>query len=312
MELNEEDPDQVRIKNYVIDPAHMQGTGEALFDFLADCIQDAVVTFGDESASLAEPIHLGFTFSFPCQQTSINAGKLLRWTKGFTATGVEGQDVVTLLQDALRRRDVHVHVEAVVNDTVGTLMARRRAEPRTIAGVILGTGTNGCYVEDLSRLAKWSGEPRTGRMCVNMEWGNFGRDAASRALLPLADADAALDAASLNPGEQIFEKLVGGMCGAAPPSTSRLPLMTSPAPRTPPVGGVRHGMPYRPPPAVTGASSGPADPPPVRAGGARAAQVPRRGGEALLPRGGGRRAGAGGDGGPHPGAGRPTPHTHAL
>ena len=28
MELNEEDPDQVRIKNYVIDPAHMQGPGE--------------------------------------------------------------------------------------------------------------------------------------------------------------------------------------------------------------------------------------------------------------------------------------------
>jgi hexokinase len=211
VELNESEPDRVRIKNYVIDPAHMQGTGEALFEFLAECIKDSVVSFGDESASLAEPIHLGFTFSFPCQQTSINAGTLLRWTKGFTATGVEGQDVVAMLQAALVRLDVHVHVEAVVNDTVGTLMARRRGEPNTVAGIILGTGTNGCYIEDLARLPKWAGSPRAGRMCVNMEWGNFGRDPASRALLPLTPADVALDAASLNPGEQIFEKLVGGM-----------------------------------------------------------------------------------------------------
>ena len=189
----------------------MVGTGESLFEFLAACIQESIVSFGDERASLEEPVHLGFTFSFPCQQTSINAGTLLRWTKGFTATGVEGQEVVALLQDALRRLDVHVHVEAIVNDTVGTLMAHRRSDPRTVAGIILGTGTNGCYIEDLARLPKWAGSPRAGRMCVNMEWGNFGRDPASRALLPLTPADVALDAASLNPGEQIFEKLVGGM-----------------------------------------------------------------------------------------------------
>lgn len=32
---------------------------------------------------------LGFTFSFPVNQTAINAGTLITWTKGFSASGVE-------------------------------------------------------------------------------------------------------------------------------------------------------------------------------------------------------------------------------
>ena len=48
-----------------------------------------------------------------------------RWTKGFSTTGVEGEDVVLLLQRALELRNVHVTVAALANDTVGTLMACR-------------------------------------------------------------------------------------------------------------------------------------------------------------------------------------------
>ena len=36
----------------------------------------------------------------------------------------QGRDVVDMLHAALRKLDVHVHVDALVNDTVGTLMAR--------------------------------------------------------------------------------------------------------------------------------------------------------------------------------------------
>ncbi|KAF1874385.1 hypothetical protein Lal_00008593 [Lupinus albus] len=43
-------------------------------------------------------------------------------------------------------------------------------------------------------------------MVINMEWGNF-----RSSHLPLTEYDQALDAESLNPGEQIFEKLISGM-----------------------------------------------------------------------------------------------------
>jgi len=51
-------------------------------------------------------IPLGFTFSFPCKQEGLSSARLVSWTKGFKCSGVEGQDVVELLKDAIDRRNV--------------------------------------------------------------------------------------------------------------------------------------------------------------------------------------------------------------
>ncbi len=51
---------------------------------------------------------LGFTFSFPCYQEGLASARLVRWTKGFKCSGVEGEDVVQLLTDAINRRGVRV------------------------------------------------------------------------------------------------------------------------------------------------------------------------------------------------------------
>ena len=52
----------------------------------------------------------------PVEQTAINAGKLLTWTKGFAAQNAIGHDVVRLLQDAFDRKHIHVQCSALVND----------------------------------------------------------------------------------------------------------------------------------------------------------------------------------------------------
>lgn len=49
---------------------------------------------------------LGFTFSFPCKQEGLASARLTGWTKGFKCSGVEGEDVVELLQAAVTRRGV--------------------------------------------------------------------------------------------------------------------------------------------------------------------------------------------------------------
>lgn len=79
-------------------------------------------------------MELGFTFSFPLRQTALNAGVLTTWTKGFAASGVVGHDVCALLHAALARLGLgaRVRVAALLNDTVGTMVAgayeqRRRA-----------------------------------------------------------------------------------------------------------------------------------------------------------------------------------------
>lgn len=53
---------------------------------------------------------------FPVEQTALDAGKLLTWTKGFAAKHAVGNDVVRLLQDAFDRKHMHVCCSALVND----------------------------------------------------------------------------------------------------------------------------------------------------------------------------------------------------
>ena len=42
-------------------------------------------------------------------------------------------------------------------------------------GVILGTGSNGCYMERASRVTHWeAAHERVQDVCVDIEWGAFG------------------------------------------------------------------------------------------------------------------------------------------
>lgn len=73
-----------------------------LFDHIAECIHK----FMSNHDLLKEKIPLGFTFSFPCKQIGLNHAILTQWTKGFKCEGVEGEDVVRLLHEAIKRRGV--------------------------------------------------------------------------------------------------------------------------------------------------------------------------------------------------------------
>ncbi len=185
---------------FKLEPEHVSTTGDALFGAVARFIRSFL-----DSRGLTGSYPLGFTFSFPIRQHSIRRGELILWTKGWTASGVEGRDVVALLDRALKDQGVvGVRVVSLNNDTTGTQMARAYLDPACDAGCILGTGTNICYREQVSRIP--GPLPGYGRehMIVNMESGNFNRG------LPRHRYDAALDARSENPGAQWEEKMVSG------------------------------------------------------------------------------------------------------
>ncbi|KAL8537699.1 hypothetical protein ACS0TY_012735 [Phlomoides rotata] len=217
----------------------MSGSSDALFDYIAE----KLASFVDEEEKLynqppGKERELGFTFSFPCMQTSINSGTLIRWTKGFSIDDAVGQDVVDELTKALKRKRVDMRVAALVssffvqkfcvqvlfsdcldafffcdddlpqvNDTIGTLAGGKYVNKDVSMAVILGTGSNAAYVERAQAIPKWHGPlPESGDMVINIEWGNF-----RSSCLPLTEYDHATDVESLNPGEQIFEKIISGM-----------------------------------------------------------------------------------------------------
>lgn len=74
-----------------------------LFDHIGQCLADFLE---EHDLKDCKELPLGFTFSFPVQQENLTAGRLINWTKGFNAKGVEGQDVVQFLRDACNRRKV--------------------------------------------------------------------------------------------------------------------------------------------------------------------------------------------------------------
>ncbi|KAI4680012.1 uncharacterized protein J4E88_005902 [Alternaria novae-zelandiae] len=207
-------------------------TSKELFSFLAKQIEAFLKLHHEEhyagtlrrrEGKAGEPedeeiFNLGFTFSFPVQQIGINKGMLMRWTKGFDIQDAVGKDVCALLQQEIDELHLPVKVAALVNDTVGTLMARSYTSPGktgTLLGAIFGTGTNGAYVEKLEKVKKMSKDTSdgaydksTGEMIVNTEWGSFDN---SLRTLPNSPYDVQLDKDSVNPGIQMFEKRVSGM-----------------------------------------------------------------------------------------------------
>ncbi|NXK63094.1 HXK3 protein, partial [Sylvietta virens] len=189
---------------YVIPVTIMQGTGEALFDHIIDCIID----FQSKQKLVTDKLPLGFTFSFPCQQVGLDKALLLTWTKGFSASGCVGQDVVQLLREAARRKQhLGMQVVALVNDTVGTMMACGYDDPKCETGLIVGTGTNACYMEEMKNVGTVEGDQ--GRMCINMEWGAFGDNGCLDHIF--THFDKVVDETTINPGKQRFEKLISGM-----------------------------------------------------------------------------------------------------
>lgn len=204
------------------------GTSKDLFLFLARQIEaflrihhnehfEAHLRRKRDGNSEEDLFDLGFTFSFPVRQLGINSGTLIRWTKGFDIPDAVGHDVCALLQSAIDDLHLPVRVAALVNDTVGTLMARSYTSPGetgTMLGAIFGTGTNGAYVEKLDKITKLQKmkdahyETASGEMIINAEWGSFDNHLS---VLPSTVFDRELDADSNNPGVQMFEKRVSGM-----------------------------------------------------------------------------------------------------
>ncbi|XP_077221261.1 hexokinase 3 [Tasmannia lanceolata] len=185
----------------------MFGTTEELFDFIAS----GLAKFAQkESGSFHMPSgrkrEIGFTFSFPVRQTSIDSGILIKWTKGFAVKGTAGKDIVACLNEAMERQGLDMRVSALVNDTVGTLAGAHYWDNDVMVAVILGTGTNACYLERMDSIPKLQGQRHSsGRTIINTEWGAFSNG------LPLTEFDKDMDDASINPGEQIFEKTISGM-----------------------------------------------------------------------------------------------------
>ena len=195
------------VEYYTVVEATRLGPGEALFDFLAQCIAD----FIQENKLGTNELPLGFTFSFPMEQQGLDAAELVAWTKSYNAAGVVGQNVVKMLSDAIKRHgNLKVNVVAILNDATGTLVKGAYDDPDTAISLILGTGCNGAYLEAADKVLNWhsSRDEHVQEVIIDPEFGAFGDNGCIDFVK--TDFDKELDANSLLPGGYTFEKYLAG------------------------------------------------------------------------------------------------------
>ncbi|ERT00490.1 hypothetical protein HMPREF1624_03863 [Sporothrix schenckii ATCC 58251] len=195
---------------------------EPLFDWVATQIGEflrARQALGPDAAQKAA-LSLGFTFSFTCTQTSLAAGTLLHWDKGWDIPSALGRDPCAMLQAATDAQRLPVHVAALANDSVGSLLTRAYTSSgpgvTTLTCVIVGTGTNAAYVEKRQNVQRNHGADhradhraaQTAVVAMNTEWGCM--DDGMR-VLPRTRFDDMVDAQSTDGGLQMLEKRVSGM-----------------------------------------------------------------------------------------------------
>ena len=90
-------------QEYRLEDELKTGEGDALFDFIAECLGNFIEKHKLEGTA-ENPLQLGFTFSYPAHQDYIDHGKLVTWTKGFEVKDVEGKDAAGLLREAMAKR----------------------------------------------------------------------------------------------------------------------------------------------------------------------------------------------------------------
>ncbi|KAK9367434.1 hexokinase-domain-containing protein [Lipomyces kononenkoae] len=194
---------------YHMPPGMKTGTSEQLWDYIAECLEAFLQSHHPDEA--LHELSLGFTFSYPCSQTAIDNGVLQRWTKGFDIDGVEGHDVQPMFEAALKRKNVPIHVTALINDTTGTMVASNYTDPETQMGCIFGTGCNAAYFDVVKNIPKLEGlvdlDPET-PMAINCEWGAFDNE---HVILPRTKYDVQIDEDSPRPNQQAFEKMIAGL-----------------------------------------------------------------------------------------------------
>lgn len=205
IELKDSNDFQMKSKVYDIPDNLKVGPGPKLFDHIAECLAD----FAKEQNVSDENLSLGFTFSFPLQQIGLTKGLLVLWTKGFDCADVVGHEVVQFLKDAIARRgDIRIEIFAILNDTTGTLMSCAWKDHDCKIGLIIGTGSNACYVEKIEKVENFVDVSDKEHVIINTEWGAFGNSGTLDFIRTKYDRE--IDEQSNEPGYQIQEKMISG------------------------------------------------------------------------------------------------------
>ena len=150
---------------------------------------------------------VGLCFSYAAEILPNRDGRVVSISKQVQIEGSTGMLLGQELSETLAAKGVPGVSFTVLNDTVAALLggvaATRDECFDGYVGLIYGTGVNTCYSESVERIKKLTTPWADESMLINMEAGSFHR-------VQLGEADRRLDAASVDPGKCLYEKMTAG------------------------------------------------------------------------------------------------------
>lgn len=132
--------------------------------------------------------------------------------KGYRFTDdIGGRCIKSHLDDAFEKAGLRVTLEAVINDSIATMISQKYRDPKTKMSLILGTGCNSALFmpisafkcTELHRSKAWLSD--TSAVMVNAELSTLGKK-----FLPMTKYDQELDRATALPKYQLLEQLTSG------------------------------------------------------------------------------------------------------
>lgn len=147
---------------------------------------------------------IGFSFAHEIRHTPGLDGEVTALSKELTVEGILGEFLGENLSRELKKRCKEEAKIVVLNDTVGVAgcMAHKYGVYDSLIGLVMGTGTNTCYVERSRNIGKIN-DAVEGSMFINVESAEF--DPIERGAF-----DYELDATMELPGAAPLEKMISG------------------------------------------------------------------------------------------------------
>ena len=180
----------------------MPGVGEAVdWEEFVSFVADSVAPL----AGLSDRI--GFCFSYSADILPNMDALVHNVDKEVVIRGCTGKKIGESLNAELERRGIAPKKIVILNDTVAALLGGSAALDKTaysdMMGMICGTGANTCCSVKKELISKIPVSEEEGKMLINLESGFY-------CGFPAGDVDAAVDAASVVPGEKLMEKMCSG------------------------------------------------------------------------------------------------------
>lgn len=147
---------------------------------------------------------VSFSFAHEIKHMPSLDGEVAALSKELTVKGIVGKMLGEELKKALAAKGCADARIIVLNDTAGVAgcMAHRSGDFDSFVGLVMGTGTNSCYIEESKNIKKISDAESPG-MFINVESAEF--DPVKRGTLD-HELDKTMDA----PGAAPLEKMISG------------------------------------------------------------------------------------------------------